>query len=139
MDAAEQLAAVAEIERLKARYFRAIDTHDWDDLAAVFTADAVMDMSGSGGRVADDAVLMGAERIARVVRRFLDSARSVHHGRMPEIELTGDDTARGTWAMEDRIFWPDGSTDHGSGRYHDEYRRVDGVWLIASTRLVRPE
>jgi hypothetical protein len=139
VDAAERSAAIAEIERLKARYFRAMDSADWDGLAAAFAADAVMDMSGSGGRVADDAVLSGNERIARVVRRFLEGARSIHRGQVQEIELTGADTARGVWSMTDQIFWPDGAVDEGAGTYYDEYRRVDGVWLIASTRLVRPE
>jgi hypothetical protein len=39
--------------------------------------------------------------------------------------------------MEDRIRWPDGSTLHGSGHYHDTYERTDGVWRIASSTLTR--
>lgn len=34
------------------------------------------------------------------------TSRTVHHGHMPEIDITGPDTARGTWAMFDYVEWP---------------------------------
>ena len=59
---------------------------------------------------------------------------------MPEIELTGPDTARGVWAMEDRIWFPDHlGLGHlwGTGWYEEEYRCEDGTWRIAAMRLRR--
>jgi SnoaL-like domain len=136
MSAAERAGALEEIKRLKARYFRAMDEQDWGAFQELFTTDAMMDMSGSGGAVPADAVIHGAERITRAVSRFLAHARTVHHGHMPEIELTSATAAEGVWAMEDRLWRADGS-EHGYGHYHDTYARVDGVWRIRSTKLVR--
>jgi len=34
----ERLVAIEEIKTLKARYFRFVDTKQWDDLRACFTA-----------------------------------------------------------------------------------------------------
>jgi hypothetical protein len=60
---------------------------------------------------------------------------------MPEIEITGDDTARGIWAMFDYVEWPeqDGRRVglHGYGHYLEEYVREDGAWYIARSRLER--
>ncbi len=40
------LLAIEEIKALKARYFRCMDTKDWDGFAALFTIDASLDVSG---------------------------------------------------------------------------------------------
>jgi hypothetical protein len=65
---------------------------------------------------------------------------TVHHGHMPEIEITSDDTATGIWAMEDKLRWPEGSPIgwmHGYGHYHETYERVDGAWRIKTLTLTR--
>jgi hypothetical protein len=59
---------------------------------------------------------------------------------MPEIELTSPKTAKGVWAMEDVLRWPDGAaikTLHGYGHYHETYTRTAQGWLIQSSRLSR--
>jgi hypothetical protein len=61
---------------------------------------------------------------------------------MPEIEVTGADTARGVWAMFDFVEWPPAATGervglNGYGHYLEEYAREDGEWRIARTRLER--
>jgi hypothetical protein len=61
---------------------------------------------------------------------------------MPEIELTGRDTAQGTWAMQDYVEWPSGESGErvgltGYGHYLEEYLRHDDDWQIARSRLVR--
>jgi hypothetical protein len=80
--------------------------------------------------------------IVQRVSSALEGARTVHHGHMPEIELTGPDTARGIWAMFDYVEWPPSDSGEriglrGYGHYHEEYVREDGEWRIARTRLVR--
>ena len=66
MDAIERLDAVEQIKQLKARYFRCMDTKDWDGFAAVFGPDAVMDMSGEmrDQRTEGEGVTRGAGEIA---------------------------------------------------------------------------
>lgn len=41
MNTIDQLVAIEEIKALKARYFRCVDTKDWDGFGAVFATDAV--------------------------------------------------------------------------------------------------
>ena len=75
-------------------------------------------------------------RIAAIVSTIGDVV-TVHHGHMPEIELTSPTTATGVWAMEDMLRWPDGTEMHGYGHYHETYVKVDGAWRIASCTLTR--
>lgn len=55
-----------------------------------------------------DVVNRGRGEIVANISTALTGARTVHHGHMPEIDLTGADTARGLWAMSDLIEWSEG-------------------------------
>ncbi|MFI5047205.1 MAG: nuclear transport factor 2 family protein [Acidimicrobiia bacterium] len=130
----EWLVACEEIRRLKARYFRAVDTKSWDLLAEVFAPDAV-----SGPNERGD-VTVGIEAITERLRNALGEVQTVHQGHSPEVELTSPTTADAVWAQEDHLWgFPAGSTGrvHGYGHYYDTYVKLDGGWRIASTRLVR--
>lgn len=124
---------IEAIKQLKARYFRTMDTKDWDGMRAVFTDGVVMDTTESGG-----GVLAGADDFLAFLREALGEAVTVHHGHMPEIEVTSPTTATGIWALEDLIRWPDGTDLRGYGHYHETYEKGDdGAWRIASSRLTR--
>jgi uncharacterized protein (TIGR02246 family) len=133
-----RLEAIEEIKQLKARYFRCMDTKDWDGFTSLFATDARMDVSGE---LADGTgVTTGKREIAAFVRAAIDDVTTVHHGHTPEIDVTSPTSATGVWAMEDHLWWPDGSsirTMHGYGHYHESYEKVDGRWLITSTTLTR--
>lgn len=141
MDAAERLLAVEEIKQLKARYFRCMDTKDWEGFAEVFASDAVMDMTEEAGAPAGDLshITRGAEAIASMAQAGMEGVQTVHHGHMPEIEILSPTTARGVWAMEDRLRWEAGPVRslHGYGHYHDTYEKGEAGWRIASTSLTR--
>lgn len=137
VDPLERLLAVEEIKKLKARYFRCIDTKDWDGLGRVFTTGAVLDTSEEH-RHSDP--MRGRDEIVKRIRTAIEDVETVHHGHMPEIEIVSADQAQGTWAMEDELRWPEGSPIrqmHGYGHYHETYERTGGVWRIASSRLTR--
>ena len=124
-----------EIRQLKARYFRLMDEKDWDALADVFTDDVEMDMRGEGSEL-----IRGRDAYMPFIRQVLDGVTTVHHGHMPEIELTSATTATGIWAMEDKLWWTNGEHEehlHGYGHYHEEYRRENGRWLISYRKLTR--
>lgn len=125
---------IEAIKQLKARYFRLMDTKDWDGFRDCFTADLVVDVSADGAGVFE-----GVDAFMTMLVPTMQEVVSVHHGHMPEIELTGDDTATGIWAMEDHLrFGSEGQMElHGYGHYHETYRKVDGDWKIATTRLTR--
>ncbi len=87
-------------------------------------------------------VLNGREAIVDSVSGALVGTQTVHHGHMPEIELTGPDAATGIWAMADYVEWPQPEGEdrvglRGYGHYVEEYVREDGEWRIARSRLDR--
>jgi hypothetical protein len=123
---------IEEIKRLKARYFRTMDTKDWAGMRAVFTDDAVVDTSSSGG-----GVIEGADAFIAFLSGMLRDVVTVHHGHMPEIELTSETTAKGIWSMHDLLEWPNGAEMQGFGHYHETYERIDGDWRIKTTKLTR--
>lgn len=128
----DRLEAIEAIKQLKARYFRFVDEKKLDDLATLFTPAAQILIDGwnpgSPAALAQATTAVGA-------------APSVHHGHMPEIEITGEDSASGIWAMEDILPFPaaEGAPEghHGYGQYHETYRRVDRHWLIDTLVLTR--
>lgn len=134
-DLVRRLLDIEEIKRLKARYFRTLDRKDWDGFAGVFAEDAVMEVPEAA------VVERGRDAIVAAVSAALSGTRTVHHGHMPEIEITGPDTARGTWAMADYVEWPGPEGGgrvglQGYGHYEEEYVREDG-WRIHRLLLSR--
>ena len=123
---------IEAIKQLKARYFRTMDTKDWDAMRQVFSDDVVTDTTASGGNV-----ITGADEFMTFLRESIGDVVTVHHGHMPEIELTSPTTAKGVWAMEDMLRWPNGAELHGYGHYHETYEKVDGTWRIKTLTLTR--
>jgi uncharacterized protein (TIGR02246 family) len=120
------------IKQLKARYFRSMDTKDWAGMREVFTDDAIIDTTASGGsRIA------GADAFMEFLRATLQEVVTVHHGHMPEIELTSPTTARGIWAMQDVLKWPNGMELRGYGHYHETYQLTEAGWRIKTSKLTR--
>ena len=158
----ERLLAIEEIKQLKARYFRCVDSQDWKGFATIFTDDALMDMTealqvrdpstgelqapalpGAADFAAshqDEMRPRGAKTIVDWVSSQVGGGSTVHHGHMPEIEITGPDTARGVWAMDDIVQFREGmhlKGMHGFGHYHESYARGPDGWRISSTKLTR--
>jgi hypothetical protein len=123
---------VEAIKQLKARYFRLMDSKDWDGMRRVFADDVYVDTTSSGGRVVE-----GADEFMAGLRAVIGDVLTVHHGHMPEIEITSPTTATGIWAMEDLLRWPDGMELRGYGHYLEEYEKADGEWRIKRLTLTR--
>ena len=126
---------IEAIKRLKARYFRLMDTKDWLGLADVFTEDVEIVVTGEGGGVTH-----GVAEYLPVLRELLADVITVHHGHMPEIELTSTTTATGVWALEDQLWWPEGAPlthMHGFGHYHETYEKTALGWQISSMAITR--
>jgi hypothetical protein len=135
----EKLLAIEEIKRLKSRYFWGLDHKDWDFWRReVWAADARLIVPE------DSRDCVGIEAIIGYVTESTADQVSVHHGHMPDIEITSDTTAKGLWAMEDRLYRTkehplgDGSTYlHGFGHYHETYVRTAAGWRLETTKLTR--
>lgn len=131
-----ELIDLERLRQLKARYCRSLDSQDWSSFRSVFTADAVIQFPGLPRfENADDFVGFTIRRTA--------GATTVHQCMLPEIELTGADTAVGIWAMTDVVRrGPAPVADgllgfRGYGHYHETYRRESAGWHIAALRLDR--
>ena len=124
-----ELAEIEAIRKLKARYFRCLDTKLWDEMLGCFTADAVL------VEREQNIYIEGGEPIVEFLKQGLgvDHILTAHHGHNPEIELTGDATARATWALNDYLL--NRQTNKGTrgyGFYQDEYVKEKGEWKIKS-------
>lgn len=127
------------LEELKSRYFRLMDTKQWDAFRELFTDDMVFYMEDSV--LPDTTVPMSTTGDAFVANtsKVLTTAVTVHHGHMPELTITGPGTATGIWSMYDWVDDPvNGFAIQGWGHYHERYvRGDDGRWRFAEIRLTR--
>jgi SnoaL-like domain len=123
---------IEAIKQLKARYFRTMDTKRWDDMRRLFSDDVTIDTTASGG-----GVITGADEFMTFLRDTLAEVTTIHHGHMPEIDVTSPTTATGVWALQDILLWPNGMRMDGYGHYHETYEKNGGEWRIASSTLTR--
>ncbi len=125
-----RLEAAEAIRALKLRYLRACDDKDPEAMRGCFVPDNAhirYDRIGSfAGR--DALVQCFAELACR------PTLREMHFAGQADIRVLDENTARGGWdlaylALDDAS----GSRTFLTGRYADEYVRIDGTWLIQST------
>ena len=141
MQASDGQAEIEAIKRLKARYFRCMDTKNWKEWRKVFTDDVDVrvdvTVSTGGKKAVTPPLPKGGDAFVAYMSKYLAGISTVHHGHMPEITLTGKDTAAGIWSMEDIVGFPDGQTMKGYGHYHEQYCKQDGEWRIATLHITR--
>ena len=80
-------------------------------------------------------MISGADEFLAFLEPTLRDVVTVHHGHMPEIELTGPATATGIWALHDVCTAKGEVIFDGAGYYRDEYVKYQGRWLIRATQL----
>lgn len=128
---------IEQIKQLKARYFRFVDGRRWPELQQLFTEDCTFHSDGMAGVNSVDGVAAFVARVAHLVTPGI----SVHHGHMPEIAITGPDTASGVWAMFDYLELERAGRVvglRGYGHYDEEYRKdPERGWLISRWQLTR--
>ncbi len=130
---------VEAIRQLKARYFRLMDTRQWELLRECFTADVSAVYEGAPRASEDlprDIEIEGRDVLVDGIRTLMTGATSIHQGYMPEIELTSATTASAVWSMFDDVRLP---TCHfkGWGHYHEDYAKEDGQWKLKKIHLTR--
>lgn len=140
MNDVERLAAIEEIKQVKAKYFYGLDHKDWDLWRReVWSPDGRLEVPEFR-----EEPFTPLEAVIAYVSESTGDQVSVHHGHMPIIEFTSDTTAKGIWAMEDRLYRSkeaplhDGSIHlHGFGHYRETYVKLASGWRIQSSRLTR--
>ena len=131
MDMATELEA---IRRLKYAYFRSIDLKQFDQLGLLLTEDATAAYEDA------QTSLVGREAIVTWLTKALGGPEIVteHHGHHPEIDVTSDTTATGSWYLQDRVIVPSADLEiGGTAFYSDRYTKTDGSWRIAHTGYKR--
>jgi len=124
----EVLEDIEAIRKLKAKYWNSVDDKKWDSLAECLAPDFVFE-SPMLGR------LEGRDFCVKVLKRAMRNVATAHQGHSPSIEIVTDSTARGTWALQDRVQLTDGQYLTGYGRYEEEYVKENDAWKIRFSRL----
>ncbi|OSC39953.1 nuclear transport factor 2 family protein [Mycobacterium decipiens] len=130
VEAATTLCEIEAIKQLKARYCPTPGHQAVGRL--LFTDGFVSDTSQSGGKL-----IRGADEFVSYVRNALGTQPTVHQVHALEIALTSATTAIGVWALEDVVRVAPAVNLNGRGHYHETYEKIDGRWLIKTSRLTR--
>ena len=130
----DEAAELEAIRQLKYAYFRTLDLKQFEDLGALLTEDCTT--SYEDGR----SKLEGRRAVVEWLSKALGDPGIVteHHGHHPEITLTSDTTAKGTWYLQDRVVVPAADLQiGGTAFYADRYVKTPDGWRIAHTGYVR--
>src|SRR5690606_18689753 len=128
----ERLQDSKAIKRLQRSFGYYFDAGLWDEMAALFSADATLEY-------ARDGVYQGRERIRAYFyalgggrKGLAEGQLNEHFQLMPVISLAEDGlSAQGRWrdlslqgTLGEYAWW-------GEGPYENQYRKEDGVWKIS--------
>ena len=125
----ERQADILAIQGLAIAYGHAVDDRDWPRWRALFTDDAELDYTHSGG------IAGGIDEVAAWMPEALSAfVWSLHSVMTHEIRFTGPDTAVGRAHLFNRngAEW-DGRLEllDVGGAYLDDYRRVGDSWRFS--------
>ena len=74
--------------------------------------------------------------LATMRAKFADGVTSSHQGHHHWIELTGEETARSHWSLQDDLYDAQrGGEFVGRAHYDNEYVKIDGRWYFAKMSL----
>lgn len=126
----QELSDRQEIDDLLVRYCYAVDDRDWDAYASVFTPNAVIDYTETGGPRG------GVREMAAFLEKALRKVKSSQHIVTTSlVRLAGDQASARTICQCPMVL------DMGAGKtqvifqglwYEDELRRVGSGWRITS-------
>ncbi len=121
----QALEDIEAIKKLKGKYIRCLDKNLWDEMGECFAEDAEAHYGENLDFNNKQAIL---DFLKGTIGR--DDFISSHECHVPEIEITGDTTARALWKMHDYLFIQPNSTMTGWAYYDEQYVKVDGQWKI---------
>ncbi len=126
----QRMEDLEEIKQLKARYCAICDDdHNPDMITSIFTEDGVWEGPGIGAAE-------GHVEIKALFERFQATMSYSQHMTMnPIIEVQGE-RATGTWTFFGPFTFYEGNRARWQAtRYAEEYKKVNGRWLIAHLRI----
>ena len=135
----QDLAEVEALENVMARYARFGDTQDWAEFRTLFTDDLVYPAE-AGPRPSPDApqaiTVEGLDAFIGGMTAMLKGVQTCHRMYLPEITITGPDTAKSTWGLHDLVKTKE-CVFNGYGHIHQDYVKVDGEWKITRSHTSR--
>jgi hypothetical protein len=119
------LEDIEAIKQLKAKYLRCVDRNLWGELEECFVEDAE-------AHYGENLDFEGRKAILDFLKGTIGQESFIcsHECHLPEIEVTGDTTARATWKLHDYLIIQPNSTMTGWAYYDEECVKVNGVWKI---------
>ncbi|MGV9409616.1 nuclear transport factor 2 family protein [Nocardia sp. NPDC003693] len=125
----QEISDRMEIVDLMVRYSHAVDTHQWDSLDELFTADAHIDYTAMGGPAGD--LASTKQFLASVMPNFTAFQHLVSNS---SIQVDGDSATARTMCHNPMVVA--GADGHQRLMlcglwYLDSFTRVDGVWRIS--------
>ena len=133
------LEDIEAIKQLKARYIRFGDTRNWTEWRKLFTIDYLVEVEGvprASPDLPNYAKIQGIDTIISAWSSMLDKIVTAHQAILPEITLTGANTAEGIWSLHE-IVWMPTCRFEGWGHYFESYIREADGWKISKTRTSR--
>lgn len=132
----ETLIETEKIKKLRILYSHHFDMNELDKMIALFTSDAICEF-GSRGTCVGHAQM---REVFEYAHEFWDKNKRgtypyVHAITNHWIEFTGPESAEGRCYLIDMAMCQEQSPLLLIGAYDDEYKKVDGQWLIHRTRI----
>jgi hypothetical protein len=126
-----RLEAIEAIKTLKARYFHACDTKQPELVRACFAPGPITLDYGRVGQ------FRNREDMLAVFTRLAcsDHIVEMHHGQNPQIDVRSEIEASAVWGLHYYLIDTQQQiATQLAGFYDDEYRCIDGQWLITASR-----
>ena len=131
----EEHLEIEAIKKLRVLYSQLFDSHRTDEMAMLFTEDAVCEFSDD--LPYDDWV--GRDEIREQYRKVVGGSTKpfsfMHATTNGLVELTGPDSATGSWFLLDLGLGDNPNPVGLLGVYNDIYKKVDDEWFIHRTRI----
>lgn len=128
-----RLEAIEAIKALKARYWYCCDSKDVEGVRDCFLEGPVeIHYDGPVGLVTHRDGLYEVFKDVACQTHIVE----MHHGGPPNIKVHGPHDASGRWGLVYHLINTEARTiSIVGGYYDDEYKRVDGEWLISRARF----
>lgn len=126
----QEISDRMEITDLMVRYSHAVDTRQWDQLAEIFTPDAVIDYTAMGGPSG------GVDEIIAFLGTTMPNFPAFQHLLANSSIVVEGDTATARTMCHNPMALPGGNDRmmFCGLWYLDRFERTDGAWRIAERR-----
>jgi len=125
-----RLSDIESIRQMRYRYWRAIRDVDLDALLKLFSEHPRVDFG-----LGEQMVAVGKEAVENLYKTTVGTWKpqgQYPRGFIPEIEISGDNTAKGVWMVEAQVLDREKKLVTNVGcLYDEEYVKENGEWKIS--------